>query len=118
MDEREILAAVESFYAAAIGQGTWPAALELLLAVSGFAGGALYLFDRESQANIKGVWHRLDTAVQHDYETEYFHIDPRTPLVFGPQRPRLLYDYRHTPEDQIDRDPYYAWYMRSQGMRY
>ncbi len=111
-------AAIRAFYAAATGQGGWDCAFDHLLAATGFDGAAFYVVDRATQAPLDTRWHRLDDAYAAEYVTHYVPCDPRAAQVFVPEPVRILYDYLHTPEDQIDRDPFYAWFQRSQRHRY
>jgi DNA-binding CsgD family transcriptional regulator len=117
--------AVDGLYAAATGDGSWENALDHVLAATGFDGAAMYVYDRRlatidgsTQKLVRGLWHRLDTSGQADYENHYFRIDPRVKHFMETPNARVLYDYLHTPEDEIDRSEYYAWYQRQQGTRY
>jgi DNA-binding CsgD family transcriptional regulator len=121
----DIARVVDGFYAAAASEVGWDVALERLLDVTGFDGGALYLFDRTTttfdattERLVRGLWHRLSTDGQADYENHYFKIDPRINYLIDKPDTRILYDYLHTSEDQIDNSEYYDWYQKNQGTRY
>jgi DNA-binding CsgD family transcriptional regulator/PAS domain-containing protein len=117
-------AALTRLYAAAAGDEPWQGVLDAMLAAHGYDGAALYAFDAgvgplpRITALSRGVWHKLDGAVQGDYETRYFRLDPR--FHYGNAHPeaRILHDRLHTAEAEMDRDPYYAWYLRNQPTRY
>ena len=111
-------AAIRCFYAAATGQAGWDRALDHLLAATGFDGAAFYVVDRATRAVHSARWHRLDESYAAQYLADYVPLDPRAAQVFTPQPRRILYDYLHTPEAEIDRDPFYAWFQRSQKQRY
>jgi DNA-binding CsgD family transcriptional regulator len=111
-------AAIRAFYAAATGQDSWEAAFDHLLAATGFDGAAYYAVDRATRVPMEQRWHRLDTSFADTYLRDYVDIDPRAAQVFGPNPRRILYDYLHTEESAIDRDPFYAWFQPSQNMRY
>jgi DNA-binding CsgD family transcriptional regulator/PAS domain-containing protein len=111
-------AAIRAFYDAATGQGAWEAAFDHLLAATGFDGAAYYAIDRSTRVPLEQRWHRLDTSFADAYLRDYVDIDPRAAQVFVPNPRRILYDYLHTEEAAIDRDPFYAWFQPSQDMRY
>ena len=111
-------AAIKGFYAAATGQGGWNQALDHLLAATGFDGAAFYVVDRTTRRPLASRWHRLDESFATEYIEHHLAHDPRAAQVFVPAPTRILYDYLHTPEAEIDRDPFYAWFQRSQHLRY
>jgi DNA-binding CsgD family transcriptional regulator len=116
--ENHAEAAIAGFYAASTGTGEWQTALDSLLAATGFDGAAFFVVDRARQTSLDWRWHRLDTADADAYLRDYVSIDPRAAQVFVPEPQRLLYDYLHTPESEIDRDPFYAWFQARQKHRY
>ena len=123
--EDQLERVVDGLYAAATCEISWESALEELLTCTGFDGAALYLYDRSvaafdenTQKLVRGVWHRLDTAGQADYESHYFKIDPRIKYIIDKPDARIIYDYLHTQEEEIDKSEYYSWYQRSQYTRY
>jgi len=111
-------AAIRAFYEAATGQGGWEAAFDHLLAATGFDGSAYYAIDSGTRVALEQRWHRLDTSFADEYLRDYVDIDPRAAQVFVANPKRILYDYLHTEEAAIDRDPFYAWFQPSQSMRY
>ncbi|HLG89931.1 MAG TPA: hypothetical protein VKZ79_22375 [Alphaproteobacteria bacterium] len=121
----EIGAVIDGFYAAAVSETTWETALERLLEAMRFDGVALYLYDRSvavfdesSRQLVRGLWHRLSIDSQVDYEQHYFKIDPRIQHIARNPGTRILYDYLHTPEEEMDRNEYYHWYQSTQATRY
>ena len=121
----ELEKVVDGLYAAATCEISWEAALEKLLDCSGFDGAALYLYDRSitsfdkgTQKLVRGIWHRLNTDGQTDYESHYFKIDPRIKYVLDNPGARIIHDYLHTSEEEIDKHEYYNWYHQNQYTRY
>ncbi len=114
----EVAAAIAGFYAAATGQGGWAVAFDHMLAATGFDGAAFYVVDRATRAPLASRWHRLDESYATEYLAHYVACDPRAAQVFVPEPRRILYDYLHTREEEIDRDPFYAWFQQSQHHRY
>ncbi len=109
---------IRALYAAATGQCEWSVPFDRLLDATGFCGAAFYCIDRSTRKTLDQRWHRLDPSYADTYLQDYIPIDPRAAQVFVPNPTRVLYDYLHTEEAAIDRDPFYAWFQPSQGMRY
>ncbi len=109
---------IRALYAAATGQCDWSVPFDRLLDATGFCGAAFYCLDRAKRVALDQRWHKLDTAYADAYLQDYVPIDPRAAQVFVPNPQRVLYDYLHTDERAIDRDPFYAWFQPAQGMRY
>lgn len=127
MDQNErVLAAIDGFYAAALGQFGWDGALDRLLDATGFAGACLYAFDRSAREaasadrapSAPGIWHRFDPALRQRYETEAYLYDPQRHVLLDRPDIRLRYDALHISEAEMDRDPYYALIEREAGFRY
>src|SRR5579871_2378314 len=121
----ELEKVVDGLYAAATCEVSWESALEKLLDCTGFDGAALYLYDRSvaafdenTQTLVRGVWHKLNTEGQKDYESHYFKIDPRIKYILDKPDARIIYDYLHTAEEEIDKSEYYSWYQQNQYTRY
>jgi DNA-binding NarL/FixJ family response regulator len=110
--------AIRLFYSAATGQATWTQALDAMLAATGFSGSAVFVIDRPGLRGLDRNWHRLDPQYAETYLSDYVPIDPRAARAFAPDGERILYDYLHTAEDEIDRHPFYAWLEQTQGTRY
>lgn len=115
---------LDRVYAAATGECSWPEALDTLLAILGYDGAAFYVLDSPAERLAAeprlahGLWHRLDPAAQAEYETHYFRLDPRFLYCLDNPGVRVLHDRLHTPEAEMDRHPYYAWYLRNQPTRF
>jgi DNA-binding CsgD family transcriptional regulator len=113
-------AAIASLHAAGLGDVTWEHALDNVLAVTGFAGAALWSLRSVTKfAAGRSIWHRLDTSGKDDYIEYYANIDPHVKLLLDPVANRIRYDYMALPEADISRNEYYAWHeTASNGMRY
>ena len=110
--------AIRLLYSAATGQAAWTAALDGMLEETGFIGSAFYVVDRQGRRAIEGNWHKLDTQYADAYMEDYLSLDPRGARAFAPDGERILYDYLHTAEGEMDRHPFYAWMEKTQGNRY
>jgi DNA-binding CsgD family transcriptional regulator/PAS domain-containing protein len=110
--------AIRLFYSAATGQAPWAQALDAMLAATGFTGSAVFVIDRPGRQAFDQNWHRLDPQYAFAYFNDYVPIDPRAARAFAPDGERVLYDALHTPEEEMDRHPFYAWMEQTQGMRY
>jgi DNA-binding CsgD family transcriptional regulator len=116
-------AAIGRIYKAALGEGPWEDAINSILSLTGYDGAAFYAWDRGEQLlggkrHRHGFWHNLSTDCQADYENHYFKIDPRLDFMLANPNARILHDYQHTSEREIDRSEYYNWYQKSQPTRY
>lgn len=109
---------IRLFYSAATGQAPWTQALDAMLTATGFSGSAVFVIDRPDLAGADRNWHRLDPQYAGTYLSDYVPIDPRAARAFGPNGERILYDALHTPEEEMDRHPFYAWLEQTQGIRY
>jgi DNA-binding CsgD family transcriptional regulator len=116
---QDMAGAIGAFYAAATGDGTWDSALDRLLDVTGFAGAVLWtLRDITAMSEGRSIWHRFDPSIKPDYVNHYVTIDPNMKFVAAPDKYRLIYDHMVLPEEELDRNEYYAWYQARSGMRY
>lgn len=127
MDQNDrVLAAIDGFYSAALGQLGWGDALDCLLDATGFAGACVYAYDRSAREAVTtsrppsapGIWHRFDPALRRTYETEAYRYDPQRQVLIDRPDLRLRYDALHISEEEMDRDPYYALIEREAGFRY
>ncbi len=110
--------AIRLLYSAATGQVPWTAALDGMLEATGFVGSAFYIVDRIGMRAIEENWHKLDTQYADAYMKDYLPLDPRGARTFAPDGERILYDYLHTAEGEMDRHPFYSWMEKTQGNRY
>jgi DNA-binding CsgD family transcriptional regulator len=113
-------AAIASLHAAGLGDVSWQHALDKVLAVTGFAGAALWSLPSVTKlAAGRAIWHRLDTSGKDDYIRYYAKIDPHVPLLLDPIANRIRYDYLALPDAEMNRNEYYAWHeTASGGLRY
>ena len=118
-----MLSAVGRLYsaAAALSEADWIAALQAVLDAAGFDGAALYVVDKAvlslqpgEPSPVRGLWHRLNPEGQADYAGHWIKVDPRVDYMLRHPKTRILHDYLHTPEEEIDRHPFYDWYLHSQ----
>ena len=116
--------AIDQAYAAATGAASWDTALDACLQATGYDGAALFVFDKAAMSLtttpqlVHGVWRNLNTEGQEDYAQHWFRHDPRIRYMLANPDQTILHDYLHTAERDIDRDPYYDWYLRTQDTRY
>jgi DNA-binding CsgD family transcriptional regulator/PAS domain-containing protein len=89
-----------------------------MLEATGFVGSAFYIVDRIGMRAIEENWHKLDTQYADAYMKDYLPLDPRGARTFAPDGERILYDYLHTAEGEMDRHPFYSWMEKTQGNRY
>jgi DNA-binding CsgD family transcriptional regulator/PAS domain-containing protein len=116
--QAEIWNVVDSFYAAALDQAAWESALEGVIGLLDAELGAITVFETATGKLRQSIFHRVDPQTVSDYKAAYRAQDPRLRHLLRVGRGVPVYDYLHTPEDEIDSDPYYVWHMRSSRTRY
>ncbi len=89
-------------------EALWPVVLERIAQAFGARAINLQLVDSQSGASLRSLSHGIPEERMQDYQNHYIMVDPR--VSYGLKHPdRLIYDYLHTSEAEMDRDPYYAW---------
>jgi DNA-binding CsgD family transcriptional regulator/PAS domain-containing protein len=116
--ESEIWAVVDSLYAAALDESAWESALEGVIGILDAELGAITVFESESGKLRQSIFHRVDPATAREYTAAYRDQDPRLKHLLRVGKGVPIYDYLHTPEEEIDSHPYYAWHMRAAKTRY
>jgi hypothetical protein len=108
-------AAIDPFFAAALGAGEWTHALAALERVMSFSSAALTVFEGE-RSPIVSVWHNIPPAIVADYSAHYHRIDPC--CTFLHPDARITHDARYIAEADMDRSEFYTWKEREDGTRY
>jgi DNA-binding CsgD family transcriptional regulator/PAS domain-containing protein len=108
-------AAIDPFFAAALGAGEWTHALAALERVMSFSSAALTVFEGE-RSPIASVWHNIPPGIVADYGAHYHRIDPC--CTFLHPGARITHDARYIAEADMDRSEFYTWKEREDGTRY
>lgn len=118
ISESEIWNVVDLLYSAALDQASWEAPLEGVIDLLGAELGAITVFESESGKLRQSIFHRTDPATVDEYKAAYRAQDPRLRHLLRVGKGVPIYDYLHTPEEEIDGHPYYAWHTRATRTRY
>ena len=118
--------AIDAFYAAALGQGDWHAALDGLLRATGYTHASVYASNRtvrhaaskEFRLPVTGYWHNHDPATQREYECEYYKHEASRHYRLAHPDARIIHDLLYDEDRALDRNPFYAWAERQAGLRY
>lgn len=109
---------LEKIYAATLSDAFWPDALR---EVGGLFGSSFAHFEVLDKATGQPVYFRnegaSDAALQ-DYVAHYASVSPRAAQGSTLPAGAVSFDYDILTEAQMDRDEFYADFMRPQGYRY
>lgn len=110
--ESELTAVAEDFYAAALGDIAWEAALERVFALMGASMGAITVFDTGSGRLRQSLVHRLESAASSVASGS------RRRSSMGARSGVPIYDFLRAPESEVGNDPYHAWHARAAKTRF
>jgi DNA-binding CsgD family transcriptional regulator len=114
----DLLATIEAIHAAGLDPEQWPDALSRTTRLFGAVGATLENFDKRSLTlrDFKVVG--LPDGAADPYVEYYARHNPRADYAFRHLSQQTLCDYQFIDERGMDRDPYYADYLTSIGLRY
>lgn len=119
MSRDQLLDVVEKCYAASLNGQQWSAALD---AIADFTGGVDTTLemrhDIKETPNLFLCGTRLPDDGVHDYLEHFAAVCPRIPYINTLRRGRVGCDYDFLSEPEMDRDEFYADFLRPQKMRY
>jgi hypothetical protein len=113
----DVLSVIDGFYTAAAGGCDWRDPLTALKRLLGFTGVCLRIFDRDGRTVLR-LWDGLDESTWPAYKAYYAALNPGEEYVRERPGRLIFYTYLCTPESEIDRDEFYDWKMREQGLCY
>lgn len=114
----DLLDVVGDFYAAATEPSMWEVAVRRLGESLGCVAAHLFLSNHAQVTASTKVALNLSEEALREYETDYIKVCPRCRAYRERPWVKVLYDYQHTPEDEMRRDPFYSWMYRNSGMKY
>lgn len=106
---------IGDLYAATTDPSMWEQALRRL--VDAFSSTAAYLFviDSRTVTASQHLTVGLSEETMREYGADAIKICPRYRCQLEHPERKILYDYQHTSEENIDRHPFYAWLNKSAG---
>ena len=112
-------ALVTRLYEAATNAELWPDALEPMVGFIGNSGVHLFLTDEKSGLVRQDAYFGMPKKLMVEYNNGQVIDCPRVENALAHPEYRLLYDYQHIDEREIDRSDYYHWLEKSgDGIRY
>lgn len=108
---------LDRLYRAATTPGRWDGALEALTGYLGGFGTQFLIKGTGAAGTVNRVWNLPVEDVDY-YSEDLLPIDPRFTQFRARPRRRLMFDYAHSSERDIRRDPVYTWRERVSGCRY
>jgi DNA-binding CsgD family transcriptional regulator/PAS domain-containing protein len=114
----DLLDTIEAAHAAALDESLWPAALGRLARLFGAAAASLEDFGKEPFGLRYFRSAGLPPQAQTDYLADYQTDNPRAEYAFRNLSQPILCDYVLIDERAMDRDAFYAKYLKALDLRY
>jgi DNA-binding CsgD family transcriptional regulator len=114
----ELLRTIEAAHAAALDEGLWPEALTRLARLFGAVGATLEDFGKRPLGLRYLRTAGLPPQAETGYLEHYQHYNPRADYAFRHLSDPILCDYVLIDESAMDRDAYYARYLKELDLRY
>jgi len=118
MIKGDVLSVVDSFYAAASGDGEWSDAVGRFKRLLGFPGATFRIYDQRRARTLLRIWDGLDENLSPLFDAYYATISPGERFVNEHPDARIVWTYLYTPEAELDRDEWFTWKMREMGLCY
>ena len=117
-DADRLLGAIESIYAAGLDEARWPEALRATAAFTGSIAATIEVFQESPMAMNEFRVAGLPSQAEIAYLDHYSRHNPRAGYAFRHLSQRFIADYQVLDETSMDRDEYYAKYLKPIGLRY
>jgi len=108
---------LDRLYRAATTPGQWERALEAITRNMGGDCIHMLLLGERPASTVSRTWNVDESSLEY-YNCELLYQDPRVAQFRQHPHRRIVYDYRHSTEAEIARDPVCAWRERDFGLRY
>lgn len=117
--ETEFLHVVDRIRVAALDESLWPPALDAIADLLGAAVATTELIDiGQGRPVFAEFSERLNLDIVNRYMDYYSRINPRVADGIGRQAGAVRYDHAFLSEAEIDRDEYYADFVRPLDLKY
>lgn len=117
-DHDQLLQTIDAIYASGIEADHIPTALDALNNLLGGAGATFEVVDVKNFKHTEfwsvGAPAQVDTL----YVEEFAAVNPHIPFASSQPKGRVIWDYQHVDENQMVRDPFYADFLPTVGLRY
>jgi DNA-binding CsgD family transcriptional regulator/PAS domain-containing protein len=117
-DQQLFLQTIEATYASGIDSDRTPGALAAASRLIGGVGGTLEVIDKATQRPT-GFWQDGFPEIScNKYVEQYAPLSPRLPLALRQKVGDVAWDHKLLSEKRMDRDPFYAEFLKSLELRY
>lgn len=117
MTRDDALHVVDQVYAAAHGEVEWQEPLTLLADVLNHSAATIEFHDVEKGGLLAMQSARIDPSSIDIYKRDYARLNPRVDFLRKSDRP-VVFDQLILDEGQMDRNPFYADFLKPWGLRY
>lgn len=114
----DLLRTIEAIHAAGLDAEHWPKALAAATRLIGGVGATLEVLDKKTMRPTEFHGWGIPDVSELQYLHEYAPVSPRTPVGFRLGAGEIAYDGLVLSESAMDRDPFYADFLRRYGFRY
>ena len=116
-DIRDVVELIDRLYCAAYGECQWSDPLNRLCDLTGARAATLEYHDVMADAHLYSETTRLDQSLMPVYVDDFAHRNPRVAHL-KTTREGIAFDHCFMSEGEMDRDPFYADFLKPQGLRY
>jgi|AntAceMinimDraft_11_1070367.scaffolds.fasta_scaffold28444_2 DNA-binding CsgD family transcriptional regulator len=113
----EALNLLDGFYAAALGEQAWRPNLTALADFLGYSAASLELHNVRQGHLLHFETCRIDVADMPIYKRDFLHDNPRISRLKNASSP-ISHDHLFMTETEMDRDRFYADFLRPRELRY
>jgi DNA-binding CsgD family transcriptional regulator len=119
MSDRDgLLRTIDAIYAAGVDDARWPDALKAATKLIGGIGATFEVIDKTTcEPREWRAWGIPETS-ELQYLEHYAPLSPRAPAAFRLGAREVFFDYAALDDAAMDRDPFYADFLRPHGFRY
>jgi DNA-binding CsgD family transcriptional regulator/PAS domain-containing protein len=115
----DLLGTIEKIHAAGLEPTLWPVALAAVTRLIGGTAASLEVFDKRAFNHLEFHGFGIPSAVEIAYLADYIAENPRWVSLMPRQKAGDVgWDFQFIDEGQMNRDPFYAEFLRQLDMRY
>jgi DNA-binding CsgD family transcriptional regulator len=119
MSDRDgLLTTIDAIYAAGVDDSRWPDALKAATKLVGGIGATFEVIDKTTCEPREWRAWGIPEASELQYLEHYAPLSPRAPAAFRLGAREVFFDYAALDDATMDRDPFYAEFLRPHGFRY
>jgi DNA-binding CsgD family transcriptional regulator/PAS domain-containing protein len=113
------LAVIQAFYDASMDESRWPAALEVLVDLTGSQAATFWVLDPSPEPRLPTfTFLNFDPGGMQVYRNQMVPLDPTNRYLVAHPDETIVHDGLVITEREKDRDVYYDWHCRLSDTRY